>query len=242
MLILLNIFRTELSEARIQYEKVQEFLYSLPNSNELRYAYNETKSESKGALVEAWNDFKYLSTELVNKIYSKLPRKLKYLVRAAKKFEAKVHRKLVCLEPNLRRKMGKMSYPENGMPIKSKFDIFGKVKSLKDQKYDFWASVDDPEDEDDHVEYIEDCFPDIPRRKFGWSVKYTIMKDERCTFDLSKVTDDMPKCVITNNAKDNDLFQSQQYAQERQIREGFRSSAPVECRVTLSPTYCLGVA
>ena len=184
----------------------------------------------------------------MNKIYNKLPRKLKYLVRAAKKFEAKLHRKLLCLGPNLERRMGKMTYPENGMPIKSKFDIFGKVKSLKDQKYDFFASVDDPEDEEQHVEYIEDCFPDMPRREFGWRVKYTIMKDERCTFDPNKIADIndncqlppcMPKCVITirnNTELNNNILQSRQYAQQRQSGEGFRTSAPVDCRVTLSPT------
>ena len=67
-------YEAALEVGKFEYEKVQEFLYSLPNSNELQYAYNETKSESKGALVEAWNDFKYsmvIFSSLLSSVLSK---------------------------------------------------------------------------------------------------------------------------------------------------------------------------
>ena len=94
-----------------------------------------------------------------------MPRKLQYVVRVLKKLEVRIHNKLVCFEPNLRRKMGKMSFPDgmgvySGMPVKKKFDVKGKIKdklkNLKREKYKFLASVDDPNDEDEEeIEYIQ---------------------------------------------------------------------------------------
>ena len=95
-----------------------------------------------------------------------MPRKLQYVVRVLKKLEVRIHNKLVCFEPNLRRKMGKMSFPDhgmgvyNGMPVKKKFDVKGKIKdklkNLKREKYEFLASVDDPDDVDEEeIEYTQ---------------------------------------------------------------------------------------
>ena len=86
----------------------------MPSQNELRWAYNQTKSEGSGALVKAWNNVRRFSIRLVNKIYTKLPRKLKYVVRTLKKLEVKIHNKLVCYEPTLRRSSGKLKFPNQG--------------------------------------------------------------------------------------------------------------------------------
>ena len=97
------------------------------------------------------------------------------------------------------------------------------------QKYEFLANVDDPEFENKYVEYIEDCFEDMPRRMFGWSVKVTLMEEDPCTFDTEN-NPDLPKCIVTSprTGDSND----QQTAQERQTGEGFRSAAPADCRVS----------
>ena len=98
------------------------------------------------------------------------------------------------------------------------------------QKHKFLASVDDPNVEDERVEFVEDCFQDMPRRKFGWRMKVMLMEKEPCTFEPD-TNPDIPKCIITSpNTADEDL-NFQQNAQERQTGEGARSAAPPDCRV-----------
>ena len=96
----------------------------LPTRNEVHTTLNQTRQEDKQNIQRIWGNFKRLSTRLVYKIYRNLPRKLQYFVRALKKFENSLHNRLVCLQPNIKRRLGKMELPNegmgkyNGMPIK----------------------------------------------------------------------------------------------------------------------------
>ena len=96
----------------------------LPTRNEIRTTLNQTRQEENQTLKRIWGNFKRFSTRLVYKIYRNLPRKLQYLVRALKKFDNSLHNKLVCLQPTIKRRMGNMNLPKegmgkyNGMPIK----------------------------------------------------------------------------------------------------------------------------
>ena len=58
----------------------------------------------------------------------------------------------------------------NGMPVKKDYglnrEIKDKVYGFKDNVWEFLASVDDSESEDDkEVEYLNDCFEDMPRQE-----------------------------------------------------------------------------
>ena len=71
--------------------------------------------------------------------------------------------------------MGKMKFPShgmgkyNGMPVKKIYDNYkrnlkDKINEFKNEKWEFVASVDDPElDDDKEIEYLNDCFDDMPR-------------------------------------------------------------------------------
>ena len=71
--------------------------------------------------------------------------------------------------------MGKMSFPDgmgvySGMPVKKKFDVKGKIKdklkNLKREKYEFLASVDDPDDVDEEViEYTQALWTRIEKSR-----------------------------------------------------------------------------
>ena len=44
--------------------------------------------------------------------------------------------------------------------------------------------------------WYQDCFEDMPRRDFGWSVKVSLRKNELCTF-TPVLNPDMPPCIMT---------------------------------------------
>merc|ERR1711971_668990 len=105
--------------------------------------------------------------------------------------------------------------------------IKDKLKNLKREKYKFLASVDDPNDEDEEeIEYTQDCFEDMPRRDFGWSVKVSLRKNESCTF-TPKLNPDMPPCIMT----DASAPPKPDTLEERQTGENFKTAAPLDCRV-----------
>ena len=85
--------------------------------------------------------------------------------------------------------------------------------------------------EDDHVEYIEDCFQDLERPKFGWRVKITLKEEEPC--DLNIENPSLSTCGLNSNpaSKKYDLDHLTHFAQNRQTGEGFQSAAPPDCRL-----------
>ena len=75
----------------------------------------------------------------------------------------------------------------------------------------------DEEKEDFTLETVEDCFDDVPKPRFGLVVKIT--KDVTCESEIN-----CPVPVSPENY----------YFQSRQTGEGFRSSAPPDCRVIVN--------
>ena len=73
------------------------------------------------------------------------------------------------------------------------------------------------EEEDITLETVEDCFDDVPKPRFGLVVKIT--KDVTCESEIN-----CPVPVSPENY----------YFQSRQTGEGFRSSAPPDCRVIVN--------
>lgn len=135
---------------------------------------------------------------------------------------------MICLRPRLQRRYGRLVYPE-GLTI----------KAIKNKEKNFLDFINNGNAEDEHVEYVEDCFADMERPKFGWRVRVTFMEDEPC--DLNLENPELSTCILTSNP-DNDLindlnnvdgtnfFQANTVAQSRQTGESFRSAAPADCR------------
>ena len=214
---------------KLEAETLHDLLGKLPTRKDLLYKVKGKKNEKRSELRRIWNNILRFSKRFVNTLYIKLPRKLQWVVRLIKRLETKVHNKLVCLEPMLQRRMGKMKFPNhgmgryNGMPLKKDFGLKEKFYNLKEEKWEFLASVDDPNAQNEtEIEYINDCFEDIPRMEYGWSVKVMLTEKEPCSFDPNASEDE--RCVITMNNQ-TDTFQ------RRQTGENFRSSAPADCRV-----------
>lgn len=127
---------------------------------------------------------------------------------------------MICMKPRLKRRYGRLVYPE-GLT----------VKALVQQKKQFLQEIKFGSPEDDHVEYVEDCFADMERPKFGWRVKVTVMQDEPC--DLNPENPELKTCTLplkVNNETDSGLNINN--AQRRQTLEQFRSAAPLDCRIT----------
>jgi len=234
-----------LNIGKLEHDTLNEVLYSLPTRNELLWKLNGTRTESKGTLTRIWNNVLRFSKRLVNKIYKRLPRKLQYVTRALKKLERNIHNKLLCFEPRLLRRIGKLRFPNhdmgkyNGMPVKPipeiKTKFIDKIKGFKQQKFEFLESVDNPDAEDEvDIEYVNDCFDDMPRRMFGYSVKYNILNRTECSFGPNATVEN--RCIVVNTNTTQGLLtflenQQQDEAQRRQTNEGFRTSAGLDCRV-----------
>ena len=89
---------------------------------------------------------------------------------------------------------------------------------LDNQYYhDYNYKEEEDEEEDLTLETVEDCFDDVPKPRFGLVVKIT--KDVTCESEIN-----CPVPVSPENY----------YFQSRQTGEGFRSSAPPDCRVIVN--------
>ena len=192
---------------------------TLPTYSEMRLAIKHTKSSIRTVLTKAWNHLQRFRVWVAKKMFQKLPKSLKRLVKKIGRIESILHKKMICLKPRLKRRYGRLVYPE-GLT----------VKALVEQKKQFFQEIKSGSPEDDHVEYVEDCFQDMERPKFGWRVKVTVMQDEPC--DLNPENPELNTCTLPlkiNNETDSDLNSSN--AQRRQTGEQFRSAAPPDCRI-----------
>merc|ERR1712223_1235166 len=102
------------------------------------------------------------------------------------------------------------------------------VKAVKEKRESFWNFVKYGNAEDAEVEYIEDCFADMKRPRFGWRAKVTFMENEPCEIDSENP--ERTTCrikSISNNEDETNYY----YAQSRQTGENFRSAAPPDCRI-----------
>ena len=154
---------------------------------------------------------------------------MKKIVKKMGRIEAKMYKKIICLQPRLQRRYGQMMYPE-GI----------SVKAVKDKKYDFIEDfieyVKNGNVEDEEVETIEDCFDDIEKPKFGWRVKIIAKENEQCMLDFQnpeKSTCNLPSNVNNEGFDQANFRNSRYHAQSRQTGEGFRSAAPPDCRIEL---------
>ena len=141
---------------------------------------------------------------------------MKKLVKKVARIEALLHKKLVCIEPRLKRRYGLLVYPE-GLTF----------KAIKEKKENFLDFVNYGNVKDAEVEYIEDCFDDIERPRFGWRAKVTFMENEPCNVDFENP--EQSTCRVPSNSDGE--AEANFYAQSRQTGENFRSAAPPDCRI-----------
>lgn len=108
-------------------------------------------------------------------MYQRLPKPFQRIVKKIARIEKKIEKILVCAEPRLKRRYGHLIYPEGF-----------KVTTLKEKKINFLKDlVKSGDAEDEKVEYIEDCFEDMDRPKFGYMVKIMLKENEPCVFNSS---------------------------------------------------------
>lgn len=189
----------------------------LPSFSDIKYALKKIQPRSADFLTTAWNSLSSFRVWIAKSMYKKLSRPMKKLVKKIGRIEALMHKKLVCIQPRLKRRYGLLVYPE-GLTI----------KAIKEKKKNVENFIKYGNAEDVHVEYIEDCFDDMERPKFGWRVKVTLMENEPC--DISFENPDQTTCRLNSNLND-EADDSNYYAQSRQTGEGFRSAATPDCRV-----------
>ena len=193
----------------------------LPSYSLLKYALPKRQRRSISFLTNVWNILNRFRDWIAKKMYQQLPRSLKKIVKKIGRIEARVHKKLVCMQPRLRRKYGRLVYPE-GLT----------VRTLKDKKNEFFSFIKHGDAEDEEVEYIEDCFSDMERPKFGYRMKVKLMENEPCEIDFENPTQSTcNRTAIANSRVDTGYYDKYHHAQSRQTGEGFSSAAPVDCRI-----------
>ena len=191
----------------------------LPTYSEIKYALENTESRKADVLTKVWNDLKRFQTWIGRNTYGRLSRPMKKIVKKIGRIESRIHESLVCLRPRLKRTFGKLVYPEGQT-----------VKVIKENTKDFIDFVKHGDAEEEHVAFVEDCFIDMKRPKFGWRVKIQLKEDEPC--DLNIKNPELSTCILSSN-QDTGLLNNDDlkyFAQSRQTGEGFRSAAPPDCR------------
>ena len=187
-----------------------------PSLRDINDAVQKAPPKTLEFLKKSYNSLNRFRVWIAKSMYKRLPGKMKTLVKKFGRIEALLHKKLVCIEPRLKRRYGKLVYPE-GLTL----------KAIKEKKESFWDFVKNGNAEDVHVEYIEDCFADMERPQFGWRAKVRLMENEPC--DFSQENPELGTCNGNSNSDTDD--DSNYFAQSRQTGEGFRSAAAPDCRV-----------
>ena len=118
---------------------------NLPTYGELNRALRSAKTNSRSKLTKAFNNLSRFRVWIAKKMYQRLPRPLKNIVKKVGRIEAKIHKKILCWKPRLQRRYGRLVYP-NGLT----------VKSIIDKKQNFFEFVKTGDAEDEHVDYIEE--------------------------------------------------------------------------------------
>ena len=133
----------------------------------------------------------------------------------------------MCWRPRLERKYGRLIYPE-GL----------SVLELKEKKKDFFRDfvdfVKNGNAKDEEVEFVEDCFDDMERPRFGYRVKLMLKEKEPCDYNFENP--DQSTCILPSNTENKGrrrigtgrLISD---AQSRQTGEEFSSAAPTDCRI-----------
>ena len=105
--------------------------------------------------------------------------------------------------------------------------------AIKDKKTEFIDFVTNGDAEDEKVEFIEDCFDDMDRPKFGYRVMVRLRDNEPCDINFENSDEDTCTSQLESDSKGRngtDTKYLSQFAQNRQTGEGFRSAAPPDCR------------
>ena len=191
----------------------------LPTYGDMKYALENTESRKTDVLTKVWNDLNRFQTWIERNMYGRLSHPMKKIVKKIGRIESRIHKSLLCLKPRLKRTFGKLVYPEGQT-----------VKAIQENANDFIDFDKHRDAEHEHVSFIEDCFIDINRPKFGWRVKIRLKEDEPC--DLNIKNPEMSTCILSSNQNTGLLNNNNlnHYAQNRQTGEGFRSAAPPDCR------------
>ena len=195
----------------------------LPSYWELKHALDNTETRKVGILTKAWNGLARFRVWIAKRMYKRLPSPLKKIVKKIGRIEARIHKIVVCMRPRLKRRYGTLVYPE-GLT----------VRALKNKKESFFDFIKNGDAETEDVQYIEDCFADMERPKFGWRVRVSFKEDEPCNLDLDNP--ELSTCILTSG-NNGDLLRglgnaglANPVAQSRQTGEQFRSAAPPDCR------------
>ena len=182
----------------------------LPSYWELKHALGNTETRKVDVLTKVWNGLVRFRLWIAKRMYKILPRPLKKIVKKIGRIEARMHKIVVCMSPRLKRRYGKVAYPE-GLT----------VRVLKNQMESFFDFIKNGNAETEDVQYNEDCFADMERPKFGWRVKVSLKEDEPCNLDLDNP--ELSTCILTSGNNGT-------VAQSRQTGEQFQSAAPPDCR------------
>ena len=115
----------------------------LPSLSEIKYAVQQIQPKTVIFLKKAWNSLNRFRVWIAKKMYNSLPGGMKKIVKKLGRFEALLHKKLVCLKPRLKRRYGLLIYPEGPT-----------VKAIEDTKEDIKNFIKHGNADDAHVEYI----------------------------------------------------------------------------------------
>merc|ERR1712083_690918 len=100
------------------------------------------------------NTLTRLKVSVVKDVYNSLPGQMKNLVKMFGRLEGLIAKTIACAESRLRRQYGKVAYPKGFTNVQRKrFEDFIRYGNVKDVE----------------VKYVEDCFEELERPKFGWS-------------------------------------------------------------------------
>ena len=214
------------SNSKIQYQNscMGSKIFKPPSYSQIRYALQNVRPITIGFLTKAWNHLDRFRTWIARKMYNSLPKPFKKIVKKMERIERKMEKILFCMEPRLKRRYGQLIYPE-GL----------KVKELKENKINFFKDlmefIENGNAEDEKVEYIEDCFEDMDRPKFGYMVKIMLKENEPCNMNTENPNQN--PCILQSNQTSNRLAPGDlnHYAQSRQTGQEFRAAAPPDCRI-----------
>ena len=194
----------------------------LPSLRQILFAIRKIQPRTIDFLTTAWNSLLELRLWIAKRMYNRLSKAMKKIVKKIERVEARIQKKLTCLRPRLMRRYGKLVYPE-GLT----------VNSIEDKKNEFIDFVKNGNATEEQVEFIEDCFDDMDRPTFGYSVKIRFLDNEPCEIDFKNPEEiTCPSSSSSDSEGRNmlDTRNSRHYAQSRQTGEGFSSAAPPDCR------------
>ena len=84
----------------------------MPTYSQIEYAVQKVQPRTVQFLTEAWNTLNTFRMSIRRDLYKTLPGNMKKLIKKFGRMEALLHKKLVCLEPRLKRKYGILVFPE----------------------------------------------------------------------------------------------------------------------------------